>query len=218
MKERNQEELSLWDAVTELMRTGNADLAIPVLRKAIKGPFSAIQDPLECLDRVSIKVPSEEQLQSLKAFDYAIQQALAHHNFDEAGDRYSRYIDALQDIFEDGESGDMKKKLLGQLLKNSCESQNYVHEQQAPYTTADTKTYTTSEVAEILNVSDQTVRRVCDKGKFPEAYKTDGGHWRVPRKYFKVTPEEAKTRKMGLAIIDQKTKEIAGDDIDEFNV
>ena len=47
--------------------------------------------------------------------------------------------------------------------------------------------YTTSEAAEILNVSDQTIRRMCDAGKFPGASRTYGGHWRIPREHFKVT-------------------------------
>lgn len=219
MKQRDQDDLLLWDAASELIRSGSADLAIPVLRKAIKGSFSVIQVPLPFLNQVAMKTPSEEQIESLKAFDSAIQQALKHQNFDEAGDRYSQYVEALQEIFEDGESKEMKKKLFGQLLKTSYESQSFpglVHEQATPYTTAESKAYTTTEAAEIINVSDQTIRRMCEKGKFPDAYKTDGGHWRVPRKYFRVTLEQAREADEFLKELDKKNKE-AGE-VDEFNL
>lgn len=201
MKQRHPDDLLLWDAALELIRSGSPDLAIPVLRKAIKGSFSAIQGPLEFLNQVTIQTPSQEQIQSLKAYDTATQQALKHRNFDEAGDRYDQYIKALQAIFEEGESDEMRKRLFGRLLKTSYESQpatGLVHEQATPYTIAESQVYTTTEAAEIINVSDQTIRRMCEKGKFPEAYKTEGGHWRVPKKYFKISLEQARERKENI--------------------
>lgn len=219
MKQRDQEDLLLWDAASELIRLGNTELAIPVLREAVRGSFSMMQEPLKFLDKIAIKIPTEEQIQSLKAYDSAILQALIHRSFDEAGDRYSRYIDALQDLFEEGESEEMKKKLFGQLLKASYESQepsSLVHEQVAPYTTAESTAYTTTEAAEIINVSDQTIRRMCEKGKFPEAYKTGGGHWRVPKKHFMVSLEQARNRKKNIQPLIDKAK--AGGDVDEFDL
>ncbi|MBD0383894.1 type I restriction endonuclease subunit R, EcoR124 family [Paenibacillus sedimenti] len=56
--------------------------------------------------------------------------------------------------------------------------------------------YTSSEVAEILGVTDLTILRWCDKNKYPEAYQTDGGHWRIPQKYFKISLEQARKRKV----------------------
>lgn len=55
--------------------------------------------------------------------------------------------------------------------------------------------YTSTEVAEILGVTDQTIRRWVEKGKYPGAYKTRGGHWRIPKKYFKISPDNAERRK-----------------------
>ncbi|MBS4220080.1 helix-turn-helix domain-containing protein [Bacillus sp. FJAT-49711] len=57
-----------------------------------------------------------------------------------------------------------------------------------------TKSYTTLEAAEIVGVSDQTIRRWSEKGKYPDAVKT-GGCWRIPKKYFKISLEEARKRK-----------------------
>jgi excisionase family DNA binding protein len=55
--------------------------------------------------------------------------------------------------------------------------------------------YSSTEAAEILGVSDQTIRRWCEKRKYPDAYQTDGGHWRIPKKYFKITLVDARKRK-----------------------
>lgn len=179
----------LWDAASVLIHVNCPDLAPPILRKAIESSFAGLDHPLDFLNDVTIKIPSEEQIQSLKAFDSAISQALKNGNFDEAGDRYAQYLDALEDIFEGEEGHELKKKLFGQLLKSSYkakETSGQVKENAAAYTTAKRTAYTTSEAAEIINVSDQTIRRMCEKGKFPDAYKTEGGHWRVPAKYFHV--------------------------------
>lgn len=220
MIQRHHEDALLWDSTLALIRADQPDLAVSVLRKAIESSFAVVNQTVEFLNRVTLKIPSEEQIRSLKAFDSAIQQAVKNGHFDEAGDRYAQYLKALQGIFEDCEDHEIEKMFLGQLLKTSYQSQDsvgLVKEQAAAYST-ETKTYTTSEAAEILHVSDQTIRRMCEKGKFPDAYKTVGGHWRVPSKYFKITPEEARMREEGMASIDRKTKEIVGRDIDEFNV
>ena len=58
-----------------------------------------------------------------------------------------------------------------------------------------TKSYSTLEAAEIVGVSDQTIRRWCEKGKYPEAIKTGGNRWRIPKEYFKIPLEEARKRK-----------------------
>lgn len=57
-----------------------------------------------------------------------------------------------------------------------------------------TNSYSTVEAAEIVGVSDQTIRRWSEKGKYPDAVKT-GGRWRIPKKYFKIFLEEARKRK-----------------------
>lgn len=77
-------------------------------------------------------------------------------------------------------------------------------------------TYTTSEAAQLLHVSDQTIRRMCDTGKFPEATRTEGGHWRIPKKYFQVTLEQSKQIDKDLADIRKKSTE--GGTVDEFNL
>jgi excisionase family DNA binding protein len=220
MVQRHHDDALLWDSALALVQAGKPDLAVSVLRKAIEGSFAIVNQSSEFLNRVTIKTPTEKQIHSLKAFDAAIQQAVKNGHFEEAGDRYTKYLETLLSIFEEGESAEIQKMFFGQLLKTSYQSKekaDLAKEQAATYTTG-AKVYTTTEAAEMIHVSDQTIRRMCEKGKFPGAYKTDGGHWRVPSKYFKITPEEARIREEGMASIDRKTKEMVGKDIDEFNV
>lgn len=76
--------------------------------------------------------------------------------------------------------------------------------------------YTTSEAAEILHVSDQTIRRMCEAGKFPGATRTDGGHWRIPTKHFKVTLNES--RRIDYDLEDIRRKSTEGGPVDEFDL
>lgn len=83
---------------------------------------------------------------------------------------------------------------------------------------ATTDYYTTSEAAEIGGVSDQTIRRWCEKGKFPEAYQTVGGHWRISQKYFKVTLKQTKTVDALMKDVHESNKDHFGQDVDEFDI
>ncbi|HEU5138457.1 MAG TPA: helix-turn-helix domain-containing protein [Bacillales bacterium] len=219
MTQRFHDDHLLWDAASVLIQVNCPDLVPPILRKAMEGSFSAIDQPLDFLNDLEIKIPTEDQILSLKAFDSAIGQAVKNGNFEEAGDRYAQYLVALQDILEESEWRKLKKRLFGYLLKTSYEaksSSGQVKENAAPYTSAERTAYTSSEAAEIINVSDQTIRRMCEKGKFPDAYKTDGGHWRVPAKYFRLTPEQARKRQENMQPLIEKAKK--GGEIDEFDL
>lgn len=75
---------------------------------------------------------------------------------------------------------------------------------------ADIEFYTPSQVAKKLGLSGQTIRRMCEKGKFPEAYQTDGGHWKIPKHLFITTDEQDRKAAEVLERIDQKNRQ-AGD-------
>jgi excisionase family DNA binding protein len=41
--------------------------------------------------------------------------------------------------------------------------------------------HTSTEVASRLRYSDEHIRRLCEDGRFPDAYRTGvGAHWRIP--------------------------------------
>lgn len=56
-------------------------------------------------------------------------------------------------------------------------------------------TYSSYEVAEIVGVTDLIIRECCDKGKYPNAFKTTNGLWRIPKRLFKVKLEDAIRRR-----------------------
>jgi excisionase family DNA binding protein len=75
----------------------------------------------------------------------------------------------------------------------------FIHERTAPEVSIDATSdeaeekstyYSTFDAAEKLGVTAQTVRRMCEYGKFPGAIRTDGGHWRIPQIQFKTTKEQ----------------------------
>lgn len=80
-------------------------------------------------------------------------------------------------------------------------------EKEASFVPLSVQTYAPKEVAEIIGVSAQTVRRMCEDGKFPEATKTYGGHWRIPTHYFNITLEEARARKPVMKDVEQEKLE-----------
>jgi hypothetical protein len=56
----------------------------------------------------------------------------------------------------------------------------------------------------------------CNKSKFKDAYKTEGGHWRIPVNTFITSQEQDKKAKEVFRWIDAKNQE-AGED-DEFDL
>ncbi|MCJ7842523.1 SNF2 helicase associated domain-containing protein [Lederbergia sp. NSJ-179] len=76
--------------------------------------------------------------------------------------------------------------------------------------------YTPNEVAKKLGLSDQTIRRMCERGSFEGAYKTEGGHWKIPEDIFITTREQDEIAEEVLKQIDRKNS-VTGD-VDEFDL
>lgn len=55
--------------------------------------------------------------------------------------------------------------------------------------------YTSAEIAAIIDVTDKKIQSWCEKGKYPGAKKIAGGHWLIPKEYFRITLEDARKRK-----------------------
>lgn len=64
--------------------------------------------------------------------------------------------------------------------------------------------YQAGEAAKILGVSPQTIRRYCEEGRYPEATKTPGGHWRIPAMYFRMTPRQAERAEATMSELHRK--------------
>ncbi|WP_363550377.1 helix-turn-helix domain-containing protein [Caldifermentibacillus hisashii] len=77
------------------------------------------------------------------------------------------------------------------------------------------ETYSTDEVVEIMGTDEQTVRKWCKKGKYPEAYQTNSGDWHIPKKYFKISLKQARRRNAfeeKLNLINQMKREVTEDE------
>jgi hypothetical protein len=57
---------------------------------------------------------------------------------------------------------------------------------------------------------------MCEKGKFPGAFKTNGGHWRIPEDRFITTRDQDERAEIVLERIDKKSNEYGA--ADEFNL
>lgn len=78
--------------------------------------------------------------------------------------------------------------------------------------------YTQSEVAKKLGLSDETICRMCEQGKFKGAKRSDGkgGYWLIPQENLVTTNEQDDIAEKILQTIDIKNKK-AGD-VDEFDL
>mgnify|MGYP001306822329 CR=1 FL=1 len=78
--------------------------------------------------------------------------------------------------------------------------------------------YKINEVAKKLGLEEQTIKSMCETGKFRGAYRLDGekGDWRIPKDNFITTKEQDEKAKIILQQIDCKNKQFK--DVDEFNL
>lgn len=169
----------LWDSVLTLLRAREAEQALSVLKKAAEGTFSVIHVSPDFLDAAKMHVPTLAQVVQLKELDIKIKQSLENGRFDETSRCFVQFAERLDELFQKSRKPEIEMALYQVILRML-----YVHETPNLYTHEKKAMYTTSQAAEKLNVSDQTIRRMCENDKFPGAYKTDGGHWRIPSRYF----------------------------------
>lgn len=68
--------------------------------------------------------------------------------------------------------------------------------------------YTVSEAAKKLDLNDETVRILCERGIFQNAYKNENGNWIIPEDYFITTKEQDDKAEEILRYIDKKNQGI----------
>jgi excisionase family DNA binding protein len=175
------------------------------------------------------KTLDEKEILSMQSMSNEIDELIQQKETEEAADRITEYLGRIIHLFSDSqtEAEDMYKKVVKALIESKMTNSDYdkfskisepaeIYKVNTDYTN---RVYaTTSEAAEIGGVSDQTIRRWCEKGKFPGAYQTEGGHWRIPQKLFKVTLQQAREADAWMKKVDEDTRRQLGDDIDEFDI
>jgi excisionase family DNA binding protein len=182
----------LWDTVVLLKQQDYLENAKAVFKSLVERTFTLLKQPTDFLEDSNLEVPSFDQYDTFRGLDRQIRICLKNNQIERANELLIDYIELLSQIIPNVDAKIMQKQILAQLLTNRFKTVD--NPANRMFTVEKHDTFTTTEAAEILNVSDQTMRRWCEKGKFPEAYQTDGGHWRIPRKYFKVDLEQAKKR------------------------
>jgi excisionase family DNA binding protein len=219
----DQEQENLWDSV-QILSQINVEKAKAVFKVTIEKSLQQLGITFPVFSTIRLSVPSTDRLSQLRQIEKKMREAYAHQEKEKAYEYLVDYIEQLSQMTEDDPLM-VRKKLLASLLnerhkrKLKWSAKKYrLSASLAPLLSKQVAAayYTTSEVAKKLGLSDQTIRRMCEKGKFPGAYKTDGGHWRIPREIFITTPEQDERAEEVLQRIDIKNQKAGY--VDEFDL
>lgn len=186
---KEQDEKALWDTVEILQHERKLDSVSAFFKMMIERTFTLLHKPTDFLYDLSFEMPSTEILQSFHELDTEIRRAIRFGDRQKTYLLLVEYIDLLPHFVQSDDLNEIRKSILANILSASEQPANLLVQEKV-------EMYTSSDVAEIMDVSDQTIRRWCEKGKYPEAFQTEGGHWRIPQKYFKLTLEQARNRKV----------------------
>lgn len=215
---KREQEL-LWDSVKTLSSIDKAK-AEAVLKTTIEKSLLLLDLYTPILSSIHFSIPDEEYLLKLKEMDTRLQEQITDTALEKQYEFAVEYIDMLSGISD--EPTRTSKKILASLLaqrkrrnrlrlvkRQTVKPINAIQKGGAQY-------YTPNEVAKKLGLSDQTIRRMCEKGKFRGAYKTDGGHWKIPEDNFITSREQDSRAEEVFRHIERKNSELG--DVDEFDL
>lgn len=212
----DQEQEKLWASV-ETLSAINAEQAEAVLKTTVERSLNQMGFTTPAISSLALKITNPQSVIDLHHIERKIKHQL--RNKDREMD-YELLIDFLTKISEmtDEEPATIQKKLVASLIANTIESSLKTSSDTRPtrHQKTENSFYSPSEAAEKIGLSDQTIRRMCEKGKFAGAYKTNGGHWRIPKENFITTDEQDKRAKAFFERIDIKNQK-AGN-VDEFDL
>jgi excisionase family DNA binding protein len=209
----------MWDSV-ETLAGIDKEQATVVFKLAVERPFREMDSFTPAISTIPLSLPNHEALLELKMLHGKIKEALKKQDQEKAYEFLVDYIDLLSQIT--GQDSQQVRKQLFSSIMAQKRRRRFQHTPKSghltrPHKSEDTSLfYSTSEAARKLGLSDQTIRRMCEKEKFPTAYKTDGGHWRIPKTAFITTDEQDERANRILAKIDAKNQ--AAGYVDEFDL
>lgn len=212
----DQEQEKLWASV-ETLSTINTEQAEAVLKTTVERSLSQMGFTTPAISSLSLKIADPQSVLDLHQIEQKIKHQLKNKDRELA---YELLIDYLSKLSEmtDKDPSVIHKKLIASLMANSAKNSLRASLVNRPIRHQKTENsfYSPSEAAEKIGLSDQTIRRMCEKGKFAGAYKTDGGHWRIPKANFITTDQQDKRAKAFFDRIDVKNHK-AGN-VDEFDL
>lgn len=212
----DQEQENLWASV-ETLATINTEQAEAVLKTTVERSLKQMGFTTPAITSLSFKITDPQYVMELHLIERKIKHQL---NRDDLEAAYELLIDYLEKVSQmtDEDSAAIRKKLIASLMaskaKPSLKRSFLNHSSIQKKITS--SYYSPSEAAKKIGLSDQTIRRMCEKGKFDGAYKTDGGHWKIPKNNFITTDEQDARAKAFFERIDVKNQE-AGQ-VDEFDL
>ena len=211
-----------WDSVESLYRED--------IKKAEKDVKEIVQDTFQLMGFADLVNSvyhvqlQQDTLSRLRDLDVKIRMALQIRKKDRLRTLFPDYVHHFISMIPKDE----RERFIKQIATKVFDSQSPIKDIGPAYTNKEEKTmkgngtiskvdtYTSQEAAQILGVSSQTIRRWCEQGLFKDAYRTHGGHWRIPMENFKMTIKQAYRAEKAMEEVDRKSYE-AGD-IDEFEL
>lgn len=230
------EKETLLDTVELLRDQEKEQHALVVLRVAIEKSLRHMGMYTPIVSQLPFICPKKEQLEELKKLESQIRKEFATSSKEVVFEKVLDYLHLISEITED--PGYSYRKLMasilarksikgirvsrrtngiGQHMAEELLAEGRIQIPRLESSQEEKKYYTTGEAAKKLGLSDQTIRRMCERGKFKGASRVGGsGHWRIPEENFITTSEQDKEAEMILQRIDKKNEK-AGD-IDEFDL
>lgn len=212
----DQEQEKLWASV-ETLSSINTEQAEAVLKTTVERSLKQMGFTTPAISSLALKITDPQSVIELHRIEREINLQLNNKNLEMA---YELLIDYLSKLSEmtDKDPSLIHKKLIASLMANSAKNslRASLVNRSNRHQKAGNSFYSPNEAAEKIGLSDQTIRRMCEKGKFAGAYKTDGGHWRIPKANFITTDQQDKRAKAFFDRIDLKNQE-AGN-VDEFDL
>ncbi|WP_100012406.1 helix-turn-helix domain-containing protein [Lentibacillus sediminis] len=214
-----QERAQMWESV-EILSQIDEDKAKTIFKVTIEQTIQRFHIDSPIFSNVPLRFPDLKHLALLRETEEKMEQAFAKQERERAYEYLIEYVELISQLAE-GDPVMWQKKILASLLAASKKSNwsitdEQIRESPVLYGQRETRFYTTNQTAKKLGLSDQTIRRMCENGKFTGAYKTEGGHWRIPGSEFITSDAQDKEAEEILKQIDKKNRE-AGD-VDEFNL
>ncbi|MFC7395032.1 helix-turn-helix domain-containing protein [Scopulibacillus cellulosilyticus] len=215
----------MWEAIKKLAKVDDEKAAAEVLKATIEKSFRYVGVYTPIISTLTFAMPNELMLKKLQEVDREMLIAYDEKGIEKSYEYLIDYIDLLSQITPKN-SQLIRKKLLASILikgkprrryslnsdlarKSISATDVFVEEETRDF-------YTPKEAAKKLGLSDQTIRRMCEQGKFEDAYQTPGGHWRIPDTNFITSREQDRRAEKILDNIDRKNSK-AGD-VDEFDL
>lgn len=215
-QKREKEQEKLWASV-ETLSSINSEQAEAVLKTTVERSLKQMGFATPAISGLSLKITDLQSVLELHELERKIKQQLKKADRETASELLIDYFEKVSQM-TDEDPATIQKKLLASLVARNAQKTIkpfYIRRSAKRHKTTSSY-YSPSEAAKKIGLSDQTIRRMCEKGKFEGAYKTDGGHWKIPKSNFITTDEQDARAKDFFERIDAKNQK-AGQ-VDEFDL